>query len=546
MENLKRVLVLLSPYRTKIYILSFTAIFISGLSFTVPFVSQYMFDNGLVARDTHILIICICLLISINFINSIIELFQNRIQEKLRIDIGNNLRTKVFDYAFRLRIKYYNEYGFYKIVSDALYSVDNILEIFQESFLTIFVIAFKTIGACLALCFLSWKLTICVILVIPFKYLFNVFIGQYIKKYTKSIIKCNAEFNSWIDDVIEGIMDIKIWGLRKVKISELKNIYEKLSVIELKRGMISEINSQMLINIDTCIGYLIYFVGIFFLCDINLSVGGILAFVSYAGYLLNPLNVLLDVKNSFEKLKPAFEELTSFFEMEEEQNGKKNYIEVPKCIEEIKFQNVTCKLDGKQVIHSADFVIHRGEKIAIVGENGSGKTTIFNMLLRLIIPSEGMISMNGMDISNFEIDSYRKLFSVVPQSIHLFTGTVEDNIYINGKNNNAKELSGNEILFLGDRKNLKIGSSGMKLSGGERQKIAFMRALQRKTKILLLDEATANYDYGSEAEFNKYIANDCSFDFYIIISHRKDILQIVDKVINIEDGQVKIMRKGKK
>ena len=69
---------------------------------------------------------------------------------------------------------------------------------------------------------------------------------------------------------------------------------------------------------------------------------------------------------------------------------------------------------------------------------------------------------------------------------------------------------------------------------------------QRKTKILLLDEATANYDYGSEAEFNKYIANDRSFDFYIIISHRKDILQIVDKVINIEDGQVKIMRKGKK
>lgn len=177
--------------------------------------------------------------------------------------------------------------------------------------------------------------------------------------------------------------------------------------------------------------------------------------------------------------------------------------------------------------------------MALVGENGSGKTTLINLLLRLVEPTTGKILIDGVDIKLYDINEYRRLISTVMQSVHLFSGTIEKNIFISG-NSMVENINNNFAMnFIQDfPEGLKtnVGVTGKKLSGGERQKIGFLRAINRKAKILVLDEATSNYDYQSEQEFNYFVKEDSSFDFYFIVTHRKDILTMVDKIIYIKDG----------
>ena len=539
MREIKKLKSILASYKKELIILTFTAICVCSVSFVTPLISQLMFDQGVLEKDIGVLIAAAIVLLIINVVNSCLEIYQFYIELKMKNEIEKELKIKILERSFRLKMKYYNNLGYYKVISDALYSVDNVIEIFSDNFLTVFAILFKTVGACCGLFFLSWQLALIVLLFIPLKYIVNFIFGKKIKNCMQLQLKTYQKFNSWIDEIIDGIKDVKLWGLQKAKIYEVNHIFQDMKEVNIKRGVLDEINNQITNNMDFSISYLVYLLGIGYLTNLNLTVGTVLAFVSYSGYLQNPLNVLLDLKVSIEKLKPAFEELENFFELETEEDVFLQKRKIPKEITTIKFENVGVSIDGKDILKNANFCIHKKEKVALVGENGSGKTTLINLLLRLVEPTTGKILIDGVDIKLYDINEYRRLISTVMQSVHLFSGTIEKNIFISG-NSMVENINNNFAMnFIQDfPEGLKtnVGVTGKKLSGGERQKIGFLRAINRKAKILVLDEATSNYDYQSEQEFNYFVKEDSSFDFYFIVTHRKDILTMVDKIIYIKDG----------
>lgn len=279
-----------------------------------------MFDQGVLEKDICVLVAAAIVLLIINVVNSCLETYQFYIELKMKNEIEKELKIKILERSFRLKMKYYNNLGYYKVISDALYSVDNVIEIFSDNFLTVFAILFKTVGACCGLFFLSWQLALIVLLFIPLKYIVNFIFGKKIKNCMQLQLKTYQKFNSWIDEIIDGIKDVKLWGLQKAKIYEVNHIFQDMKEVNIKRGVLDEINNQITNNMDFSISYLVYLLGIGYLTNLNLTVGTVLAFVSYSGYLQNPLNVLLDLKVSIEKLKPAFEELENFFELETEED----------------------------------------------------------------------------------------------------------------------------------------------------------------------------------------------------------------------------------
>jgi ATP-binding cassette subfamily B protein/subfamily B ATP-binding cassette protein MsbA len=228
--------------------------------------------------------------------------------------------------------------------------------------------------------------------------------------------------------------------------------------------------------------------------------------------------------------------------MDEETNGVQM---LPKEeILEIAFHQVSFRYEEKrEILRSVSLSIRQGEKVAIIGTNGSGKTTILSLLLRFIHPKDGTITLNGADIALIDLDAYRSLFAVVSQEPYLFNDTVLNNISLcDITNHDAVEAvchhSGAHsfIVRLPHKGDSMIGHNGAKLSGGEKQKLAVARALFKDAPIVILDEATSGYDVESNTYLHNVILNELGDKTVLMITHQYGNLEGMDRAYRLEDG----------
>lgn len=290
--------------------------------------------------------------------------------------------------------------------------------------------------------------------------------------------------------------------------------------------------------------------GGFQICTGNMTIGTVFTFVSYSSYVTGPVGAFLNLKMFFSHVFPSAKRLFYFMDLETEDNsGKKMITKVPPTlkIENVSFQYCT----DRMILRNVNLLIRPGEKIAIIGKNGSGKSTIINLLLRFYEPEAGTIFANGVDIKQIPLESYRELFSVVSQNPYLFLGNIIQNINLNNSYEMEKiqevlKISGvaGYISNMPEGYNTQVGKNGTKLSGGEKQKIAVARALLKDAPIVILDEATSNFDMESNSYLHDVIVNEMKKKTVIMITHHYTNLKGMDRVFEIESGELKEMRKG--
>lgn len=243
----------------------------------------------------------------------------------------------------------------------------------------------------------------------------------------------------------------------------------------------------------------------------SLTIGAAFAFISYSGYVTGPVSALLNLKMYFARIIPSAKRLFQFLDMEVEEDTGTKILE--KNSPKIEFKNVGFSYDkARCILKDVNFFANSGEKIAIIGQNGSGKTTILNLLLRFYEPDQGAILVDGIDIRKIQLKDLRDLFAVVSQDPYLFLGGIEENINLSKKFNQqqislAMKASGvSEFMRrMSDEDKKQIGQNGARLSGGEKQKIAVARALLKDAPIIILDEATANFDVESDQYLHNII-----------------------------------------
>jgi len=529
---------MLKPYRKQMAIIMMLALMIAGISTLTPFISRNMIDNGLLQGNIFIVIQLVLLLIFLEVFGQFIEYLQ-RVQEiNITNDLGKKLKTNAFEHGLKLKPHYFKDRGFYKTIGDALYDISSILMIADNSLLTIFVTVCKCIGALIGLIILDWRLTIFVIALMPIKFWINLVMKKRIEKNSRHLMNDNKNYNSWFSAILSGVIDIKLWNLQNKITSEYESHVKKINESSKKLSLTEAKNQFLTYGWEVVWMQGLYILGAFLIVGEQLTFGGLIAFASFANYVLSPMNIIMTLRIILEQISPSVEGLKLFYKMEEE-----NYA-ATLCakddISEIEFKNVSLSFDGRNVLKNLNLKINRGEKIAIVGDNGSGKTSIINLLLRLLEPDKGEVLIDSVPISEYNIEEYRKKISVVCQDVHLFVGTVYENITLGGElevdaDNHLKFCT--EVIETWENQfETQIGNDGAKLSGGERQKIALLRALNRKSSILVLDEPTSNYDKDSEESFNKFIRESNDYDFYLIVTHRRDVLDYADKVMLVENG----------
>lgn len=538
--NFQDIYKILKPYSSIVRILIFYVLLISVISIISPFINSFMIDEGLLKQDISTVIFFVLILILLQTLDHIIQYFQAKQEIKLTNTLGKDWKLKAMSHGLKLNPEHFKEEGFYKTIGDALYDIGTIMSITSSNFLVFFIIVCKSIGAAIGLLLLDWRLALFIAVLIPIKIGFNTWMRTRAEKLGNDMMQANKDYNTWFSDILSGVTDIKLWNLYPRKIAEYNEYIEKMNETSKNLSLLNAGNTRLMKVIELVFVNTMYILGALLIRGNHLTLGNLFTFITFSGYLLIPVDIIMDLRITLKQIAPSVKGIKDFFDLEEE-NYASTLLPKPK-VSKIEFKNVSVLYDNRRILNNINFDIPRGTKLAIVGENGSGKTTLLNLLLGLCKPAEGQILMDGTSILKYNIEEYRRKFSIVTQNIHLFRGTVRENITFD---RNAPVAVDRRIQFCADaigklekQFDTPVGSDGTKLSGGEKQKVGLLRAFNRKSEILVLDEATSNYDRESEACFHHFIKENHDYDFYFIVTHRKEILPYVDKVVYLSHGEI--------
>ena len=277
------------------------------------------------------------------------------------------------------------------------------------------------------------------------------------------------------------------------------------------------------------------------------SIGDIMAFQWYTFLLMNPV---WNIVNSFSELQRSLAAMERVFEvlaMEDDKPDRPDARDAPRVVHEIRFEDVEFEYrDGQPVVRDFNVTVPGGSVVALVGRSGAGKTTVTDLVARFHDPTRGRILLDGSDIREFRLGSYRSLLAIVQQEVFLFDGSVRDNIAYGRRDASVEEIedaarraNAHEFIDrLPERYDTFVGERGVKLSGGQCQRLAIARALLAAPQILILDEATSNLDTESEqliqASMSTLLAGRTTF----VIAHRLSTIRRADLILLMEDGRV--------
>jgi ATP-binding cassette subfamily B protein/subfamily B ATP-binding cassette protein MsbA len=277
------------------------------------------------------------------------------------------------------------------------------------------------------------------------------------------------------------------------------------------------------------------------------SIGDIMAFQWYTFLLLNPV---WNIVNSFSEMQRSLAAMERVFEvlaMENDKPDRPDAVDAPRVVREMRFDNVSFEYrEGHPVVRDFNVTVTGGSVIALVGRSGAGKTTVTDLVARFHDPTRGRLLLNGTDIREFRLKSYRGLLAIVQQEVFLFDGSVRENIAYGRHDatdpeieDAARRANAHEfIVKLPQQYDTFIGERGVKLSGGQRQRLAIARAILAAPQILILDEATSNLDTESEQLIQASMATLLAGRTTFVIAHRLSTIRRADTILLMEEGRV--------
>ncbi|WYE00818.1 ABC transporter ATP-binding protein [Fusobacterium vincentii] len=380
-----------------------------------------------------------------------------------------------------------------------------------------------------------------------------------VRKFTKKIRKYGRErqdttgkVTAFTQETLSGIFVIKAFNNTNFVIDKYKDLTKeefeqayKTTKVKAKVSPINEVITTFMVLLVVLYG------GYQILVAKRITSGDLISFVTALGLMHQPLKRLISKNNDLQDSLPSADRVVEIFDEKVETDVFGEVVEFNEKIQDIKFQNVNYKYDdsNEYVLKNINLDVKAGEIVAFVGKSGSGKTTLVNLLARFFNTDEGKITVNGVNIKNIHLDTYRNKFAIVPQETFLFGGTIKENISF-GKNVSDEEIisaakMANAYNFiqedLPNKFETEVGERGALLSGGQKQRIAIARALIKNPEIMILDEATSALDSESEKLVQEALDSLMEGRTTFVIAHRLSTIVRADKIVVMENGEIKEM-----
>ena len=513
----------------------------TGIGLYLPIINSNLVDKGILAKNfdyvLNISIIYTLAYVVKGFIGLLISSLTAIMNSKIRFKMNQD----VFKEIERFKLSYFQNNDPTMIYNNITTDINNVSKLFDGNLLNVFTQMIYLIGGITCVFMINYKLALVAIAIIPIKYFSINFFSKKNKVLTKEYLSIHTDYARWFQDTIQGIRDIKVFNLYEKKENEFSKVKTKFIKYERMFSIISSAKEEFDNFITQFIIIIIYILGTFFIIKNELTYGTIVAFLTYLVYVSTPISYLTNIKFIFSGIIPSAKRLKEIFETEKEIYNQKIPVSVLKEDSIIELKGVSYSFADKKLIDDIDLTFKVGEIVALVGDNGSGKTTIGNLLLRFIEPNEGAILLDGINIKEMDLNSYREMFAVADAKSHLFQERLSYNINFNEKEIDEiddiiqkSQLKNSEIVLM--RSQLKLCESNV--SSGEKQKIIIARVFYADKQISIFDEATANLDKKSRENIEEVMVKNSKNSLKIIITHSKDILQYVDQIVMLHEGKV--------
>ena len=488
-------------------------------------------------------------LLTLYLISALFNYIESILMTNVSNGFAKELRGKISHKINLLPLKYFDAHQSGDILSRVTNDVDSIAQSLNMSLSSLVSALTLFIGTIIMMFVTNWILALTAILSSLFGFIFMFGVLGKSQKYFVARQTELGLLNGHIEEVYGGLNVVKAYNGQKISNEKFDALNENVYNANRKSQFLSGLMMPMM-NFIGNFGYVaVCIVGALLTINGKISFGVIIAFITYVRMFTSPLSQIAQAMTSLQSTAAASERVFEFLDEEEmkDESSLKEYLPLPKAKGNIKFKNVVFKYDGneKPTIHNFNAKVKSGQKVAIVGPTGAGKTTMVNLLMKFYDISGGDIIIDGKSIQNLTRENIHALFTMVLQDTWLFNGTIKENIIYNRDNISDDEVKrvckvvglDHFIKTLSDGYDTELGDNDS-VSSGQRQLLTIARAMLSSSPFLILDEATSNVDTRTEELVQKAMDKLCEGKTSFIIAHRLSTIKNADLILVMKDGNI--------
>ncbi len=546
MQHLKRLMGYINRYRFLFILGTILTILSIGLEGIKPYLTRLIVDEGLENRNFESLTIWIGILLGVAFLRSLIwyaraYTFHFMTQKTLydfRIELYDKLQAQSFAFYDKVRTGILMN----RMVGD-LEAIRKFLTIGYAQFIeciVLFIVAFSLMLS------MSVKLTIVTAIIMPFMYINTVKLANALQPIYKSVRKAFENLTSQVEENITGIRVVKAFGNEKSEQTKFYHTAKKFTAENIKAADMQAKYAPFSEFINGIGLIIVLLVGGYLVIQQEITIGVLVAFNAYINMLRGPIRNLNSVINHWENATASLEKVYDVLDTQPAIQDKKNALVLDDIQGDVRFKKVFFKYGKEEVLHNININMKAGTVTAIMGTAGSGKTTIINLLGRFYDCTAGEIYIDGYNIKELKMNSFRSHIGIILQETFLFTDNIANNIAFGNLKATKAEIeraariadAHDFIMEMPKGYDTVIGERGVGLSGGQRQRIAIARAIVCDPAILVLDDATSSVDMETEHEIQTTLRQVMENRTTLIIAHRISSVKDADQIIYLQDGYI--------
>lgn len=550
---LKRIFGYLSPYKLQ-FIAVFAALAVSAVLGLFPSIITGKIVDAIVDDSADVknllgLVVLAFIVLSAAQIISVLEQYINSwISQKIIYD----MRNRMYDHLLHMPHGFFTNEKQGDIITRMNSDINGVSSVISGMLASVFSNVLTVATCVFYLFYTDWRLAIVGLIVLPLLILPTKAVGRKRWELVSKAQEKQDELNQQVDETlsVSGSMLVKLFTKEKTEYEKFRKINDettKITIREQRAGSWFRVFLGMFIQIAPL---LIYFVGGFLIIshtDSSLTVGDISVVVALVNRLYQPVRQLLDLEVDFVRSMALFTRIFEYFDRKCDIEDPENPVTPPLDDSKIEFSDVHFSYEnGHEILKGVNFTVPSGAMYAIVGTSGAGKSTIIGMIPRLYDVSRGSVKIAGTDVRDFSLAYLRQNIGIVTQDTYLFNGTILENLLYAKPDATREEVENackaaniyDFILSLPKKFDTVVGNRGLKLSGGEKQRVSIARVILKDPKILILDEATSSLDSVSESLIQSALSAVMAGRTSLVIAHRLSTVIAADKIMVIENGTI--------
>jgi ATP-binding cassette, subfamily B, multidrug efflux pump len=547
---MRRLLVYIKPYRHSAYWAIACLLLASGLSVVQPFLTKLAIDRYIRTNSfTGLNQIAVLYALTLIFVFAL-SFGETWLINLMGQKIMRDLRMEIFQHLQILDVSFFDKNPVGRLMTRVTTDVDALNELFTAGVISVFEDVFVLSGIILTLFLLNYKLALAIVAVLPLLVLVTFIFKLRVRDSYRRVRTAIARINAFLQENITGAAVVQIFGQEKKQYQRFTRINQEHLDANVQSIFYYAIFYPLMEFISAlAIALIIWYGGLQALAG-ALTLGTLVAFIQYSDRFFRPISDLSEKYTILQSAMAASERIFKLLDTAPSIGSPQS----PKALSvhngSIEFRNVCFSYNpGEPVLHEISFKVDSGEKIAVVGATGAGKSTIISLLSRFYDVQQGEILIDGEDIRNYDLQGLRRSIGIVLQDVFLFSGSISENIRLGNKDISDEQLekaaetvhAAQFIQKLDGQFAAVIGERGASLSVGQKQLLAFARALAYNPKILVLDEATSSIDTETELLIREALDKLMAGRTSIIIAHRLSTIQNADRIIVLHRGRIREM-----